>query len=194
MGEPKLTDRPIAELWMGAHPNAPSKLLIDGEWKSFKDVIDKDPDGVLGKGVAEKFSNKLPFLFKVLAADKPLSIQVHPNLEQAWEGFAAENSGGIPLTAPNRKYRDENHKPEIFCALTPFLGLKGFRRIQEILGLMEKVLPLGLSHELGLLRKEPNTSGLKRFFTAVINMDKSRQSLIVSEAARFAEKSRHSNG
>jgi mannose-6-phosphate isomerase len=191
LGQTNSQDTPMAELWMGAHPKAPSKVLIDGEWKSLVEVIERDPASVLGKGSAEKFSNRLPFLFKVIAADKPLSIQVHPNREQAQAGFARERSLGVPLDAHNRNYRDVNHKPELLCALTSFKALKGFRNIIDILGLMGKVAPSGLSNELADLRKDPHEYGLKRFFTALIQIDKNRQDLVVSEAMSGAEKWAH---
>ena len=191
LGQTNSQDKPMAELWMGAHPKAPSKVLIDGGWKSLVEVIERDPASVLGKGSAEKFSNRLPFLFKVIAADKPLSIQVHPNREQAQAGFKREESLGIPLSAPHRNYKDESHKPELLCALTSFKALKGFRNILDILGLMGKVAPSGLSNELADLRKDPHEYGLKRFFTSLIQMDKNRQDLVVSEAMSGAEKWAH---
>ena len=181
-------DVPMAELWMGAHPKAASSVLIDGEWKSLDKVIERDPEAILGKDAAKRFYMKLPFLFKVLAIDRPLSVQVHPTFEQARTGFARENSLGIPLNAPNRNYKDENHKPEILCAITPFQGLNGFREIREILALMERIASSSLSEELNHLRMEANTIGLKNFFTALMRMDSPRQSLIVKDAVKAAEK------
>jgi mannose-6-phosphate isomerase len=192
-GQPCAEDKPMAELWMGAHPMAPSKVLVDGEWKSLDELIKADPESILGKPVAEKFNNQLPFLFKILAADKPLSIQVHPNREQAQAGFKREESLGIPLNALHRNYKDENHKPELLCALTSFQALKGFRKIEDILFLMDKVACSSLSNELADLRKDPNEYGLKRFFTALMQMDKRRQGLVVGEAIRRAEKRAHEN-
>ena len=87
LGQPESAGKPVAELWMGAHPKAPSKVLADGEWKALDEVIERNPELILGKNVARKFSNKLPFLFKVLAADRPLSVQAHPSLEQARAGL-----------------------------------------------------------------------------------------------------------
>jgi mannose-6-phosphate isomerase len=188
LGQAESKDKPIAELWMGDHPKAASNVLIEGEWQSLDEVIKRSPESILGKDAAKRFSNRLPFLFKVLAVDSPLSIQVHPNLEQARAGFARENSLKIPLNAPNRNYKDENHKPEILCALTPFQGLKGFRKIEEILALMEKIASSSLSEELDRLKMEANTIGLKGFFTTLMRMDRPRQSLVVSEAVRLAEK------
>ena len=188
LGQAESKDKPIAELWMGAHPKAASNVLVEGEWQSLDEVIGRSPESILGKDVAKRFCMRLPFLFKVLAVDSPLSIQVHPNLEQARAGFTRENSLGIPLNAPNRNYKDENHKPEILCALTPFQGLKGFRKTEEILALMEKIVSSNLSDELNRLKIEANPIGLKGFFTALMRMDRYRQSLIVSEAVRLAEK------
>ncbi|MBW1910898.1 MAG: mannose-6-phosphate isomerase, class I [Deltaproteobacteria bacterium] len=188
LGETEAAGKPMAELWMGAHPKAPSKVLVDGNWESLDEVIDLNPESILGRRVVQAFSSKLPFLFKVLAAASPLSIQVHPSLEQASEGYARENALGIPLDSPDRNYKDDNHKPEILCALSPFQGLMGFRKIEEILGLMNEVSSSTLSHELELLRGSPDSHGLKRFFTSLVTMDKTRQRLIVSEAAGIAEK------
>ena len=91
----------------------------------------------LGVDPTESNYGKLPFLFKVLAAGKPLSVQVHPNPEQAAAGFERENKAGIPVEAPNRNYRDPNQKHEIICALGPFAALCGFREQWEISTLME---------------------------------------------------------
>jgi mannose-6-phosphate isomerase len=136
-GSPSKT--PQAELWMGAHPKAPSMVNCDGNWISLLEFIEKNPDRILGKKVAEKFNNRLPYLFKVLAAAKPLSIQAHPSIDQAKQGFERENRQGIPLDAYNRNYKDDNHKPECICAKTRFWALNGFRKNSNIVGLMEKI-------------------------------------------------------
>ena len=101
---------PQAELWFGTHPAAPSRLA----------------DGRLLTEIVE-----LPFLLKVLAAEKPLSIQAHPCPAQAAAGFARENAAGIPIDDPQRNYRDPNHKPELLLALTNFSALCGFRPWDE---------------------------------------------------------------
>jgi len=117
--------RPAAELWFGAHPDDPSPA---GE-TPLDQLITADPERLLGPGVAEAFGPRLPFLLKILAAGRALSIQVHPNLEQARAGYAAEDAAGIDRAAPDRNYRDANHKPELICALTPFDALCGFRPV-----------------------------------------------------------------
>ncbi len=188
LGQTEASGKPMAELWMGAHPKAASKVLIEGDWKSLDEVIGRNPKSILGRVVAERFCGRLPFLFKVLAVDSPLSIQVHPNLEQAQTGFVRENSLGILIHAPNRSFKDENHKPEILCAITPFQALKGFRKVEEIVALVEKIASSRLSEELKRLKMEANNIGLKHFFITLMRMDRLRQTLIVSEAVKLAEK------
>ena len=179
---------PQAELWMGAHLKAPSMVKCDGNWKSLLELIEKNPHDILGEKVAEKFDNSLPYLFKVLAAAKPLSIQAHPSRDQAKRGFERENRVGIPLDAYNRNYKDDNHKPECICALSLLWALNGFRKISDIVGLMEKICPKGLKNELDNLRGEPNSLGLKNFFKAMMTMDRDRQKQIIADAITNAQK------
>ena len=120
------TGQPEAELWMGAHPKAPSRLRSDG--RGLDAVIAEDPIGTLGASTFEAFG-QLPFLAKVLAAAAPLSIQSHPSLAQAVAGFDRESAAGIPVDSPVRTYRDANHKPELICALTHFEAKCGFRSL-----------------------------------------------------------------
>ena len=127
--------RPIAELWFGAHADDPARVVAHGV--TLDALIAADPRAVLGAQVAEQFDGRLPFLVKLLAADRALSIQVHPNLEQARRGFAAEDERGVARDAPERNYRDANHKPELLCALTPFDALCGFRPAERTLDLLD---------------------------------------------------------
>jgi mannose-6-phosphate isomerase len=122
---------PQAELWMGAHPAAPSAVTRDGLSTTLDKVIAADPIRLLGAPVASRFGDRLPFLLKILAARKALSIQLHPNRVQAEAGFAAEEARGVPLGARERVYVDDWPKPEILCALTPFEVLAGLRPPQE---------------------------------------------------------------
>jgi mannose-6-phosphate isomerase len=188
LGQAGPAEKPQAELWMGAHPKAPSKVYCDGLWKSLFEVIAENPHEVLGREAAYKFSNKLPFLFKVLAAAKPLSIQAHPNQGQAKEGFTRENEMGIPLEAANRNYRDDNQKPEVICALTPFWALNGFRQVREILRLLGEIQVPLLVEPLSFLRDHSTRQGLKRFFNHLMTMEKAKQAKIVKETVAFAEK------
>ncbi|MBW1782222.1 MAG: mannose-6-phosphate isomerase, class I [Deltaproteobacteria bacterium] len=188
LGLPVPSERPVAELWLGAHPKAPSEVMADGAWQSLDRVIASDPVSVLGTRVAERYANRLPFLFKVLAADRPLSIQVHPNREQAQKGFERENRLGIPLDAAERNYRDSNHKPELLSAVTPFEALKGFRPFDDLLSLLGKVSSETLSHELDGLRKAPDSPGLRQFFTSLISMNQSLRERVIESAAERARR------
>src|SRR5882724_7387538 len=123
-GRPAPTPEPEAELWMGAHPGSPSRLSGDG---SLNEVIEKDPARVLGAANLHRFGPRLPFLLKVLAAEAPLSLQAHPNADQALAGLAAEEAAGVPRDAPSRNYVDAYHKPEMLVAIGDFDALCGFR-------------------------------------------------------------------
>ena len=137
LGRSTPAPRPQAEMWMGAHPRAPSRVRLDGRRLSLIEWIERNPDEVLGAAVRERFAGRLPFLFKVLAVERPLSIQAHPDARQAREGFAREEELGIVRDAPERCYRDRSHKPELICALTPFRALRGFRSVAQIRALLD---------------------------------------------------------
>lgn len=188
LGMPEPWREPAAELWMGVHPKAPSKVRVNGEWRSLIDVIHADPSSVLGKEAAGRFANELPFLLKVLAVKHPLSIQVHPHRKQASAGFDRENRLNIPLDAPNRNYRDANHKPECLCAVSRFEAMIGFRAPKDILKLMDRVFASFPLPELDLLRREPNDEGLKRFFTGLVTMEPARRVRMIGKAAKGAER------
>jgi len=185
-GSPSKT--PQAGLWMGAHPKAPSMVKCDGNWISLLELIEGNPKHILGEKVAEKFDNSLPYLFKVLAAAKPLSIQAHPSIDQAKQGFERENRQGIPLDAYNRNYKDDNHKPECICAMTLFWALNGFRKISAIVGLMEKICPQGLKKQLDTLRGQQSPIELKNFFQTLMTMNHKRQTKIIAHAVSNAKK------
>ncbi|GAA1665679.1 hypothetical protein GCM10010977_05240 [Citricoccus zhacaiensis] len=126
------TGRPEAEMWMGAHPSAPAGAVPASDPGSapvpLDELLASDPEALLGEAVRY---GRLPFLVKLLAAGRPLSIQAHPTHEQARTGFAAEEAAGVPDSAPHRNYRDDNHKPEMLVALTPFAALCGFRSARD---------------------------------------------------------------
>ncbi|HBF43934.1 MAG TPA: mannose-6-phosphate isomerase, class I [Desulfobacteraceae bacterium] len=187
LGNQSPSTKPQAELWMGAHPKAPSLVKYDDKWLSLPELIKQFPADILGKDVAAKFDNKLPYLFKVLAASKPLSLQAHPSIKQAKQGFERENRLKIPLDSPNRNYKDENHKPECICALTPFLALYGFRKIPEIISLMEKICLKVLYKELDILKKQPNSEGLKNFFRSLITINGRIKKQIIENAITNAQ-------
>jgi mannose-6-phosphate isomerase len=145
-GEPP-GGEPQAELWIGAHPMGPSTA---GDI-SLVDAIAIDPIGTLGDDSCARFGERLPFLLKVLAAERPLSLQAHPSRAQAAAGFAREEAAGIPINAPNRVFKDANHKPELICALTEFEALCGFRPVRDTaagLELIDTPTTLGMAARL----------------------------------------------
>ncbi|MER7330109.1 MULTISPECIES: mannose-6-phosphate isomerase, class I [unclassified Micromonospora] len=122
-GRPAPSDGPEAELWLGAHPGGPAMVDRDGGRVSLTDLLLAEPDHWLGERVVGRFGTRLPFLLKVLAADAPLSLQAHPDAEQARAGHAAD--AGRP--DGQRNYVDPYHKPELLVALSPMEALCGFR-------------------------------------------------------------------
>lgn len=180
---------PQAELWMGAHPKAPSIVEYQGREVSLSELIEKYPEEILGKTAADKFGRQLPYLFKILAAAKPLSIQAHPDKAHAVEGFERENSSGIPLNAPNRSYKDANHKPECLCAITQFWGLKGFRRIPEIISLINMICGKELKRELDILNSTQTPNDVLMWFLySLMTLEPERKKQIIEAAVAESEK------
>ncbi len=186
LGVKPAAGRPEAELWMGAHPKAPSLVKDNGQWISLEALIEEHPEEILGQSVREQFGGRLPFLFKVLAAAQPLSLQAHPSLEQARQGYDRENRQGIPLDAPNRNYKDDNHKPECICALTTFWAMSGFREIDQTLELMERLGLEGLKDLVKKLQRQPNASSLKAFFRSLMSLPDRDKGEVTTEAAARA--------
>ncbi len=165
-GEPTATPSPEAELWMGAHPLAPSELLADGGRQSLLELVSQRPQALLGTAVTRDFGG-FPFLMKLLAAAQPLSLQAHPSEEQARAGFAREEAAGVPLTAPTRSYKDPHHKPELIAALTPFTALVGFRTAADTARLFAGLgVPLLAPIVTALTEQAPGTA-LRRVFELV---------------------------
>jgi mannose-6-phosphate isomerase len=136
---------------------------------------------------AARFDGQLPYLLKVLAAERPLSIQAHPSRAQAREGFARENRLKIPLDAPHRNYRDANHKPECICALTPFWALSGFRVVPEILARLRPVMAARAAGPLDDLARREGSDGLRAFFTWLMTLPAvQRETLVAAAAAQAA--------
>jgi mannose-6-phosphate isomerase len=166
-GRPTPTAQPEAELWMGAHPMAPSRVMR-GSSLSLAEVIARDPERELGAKVAKEFGPRLPFLFKVLAAAEPLSIQAHPSAAQARAGFDEEEKKGIPRDAGHRNYKDASHKPELLCALTPFDALCGFRAIARTIELFDRLGVAALDDKLAPLRATRDAKGLAETFRLIM--------------------------
>jgi mannose-6-phosphate isomerase len=169
-GRPSPSDRPEAELWMGAHPSAPSQVETEAGGVSLAEWIQRDPQAVLGPEVAQRFGGELPFLFKVLAPERALSIQAHPDAARARAGFDRENALGLVADDPRRSYRDPNPKPELVCALSRFDALCGFRPVPEIARGLEALGLPALAPLLRALAAAPERAGLERFFAELLRM------------------------
>jgi mannose-6-phosphate isomerase len=122
-GRPVPSPTPEAELWIGAHPAAPSTVSRPDGPVSLADLVEAEPEAVLGADVARRFGPRLPYLLKLLAAAEPLSLQAHPDAEQARRGYEAEAAAGVA----ERSYVDPHHKPELLVAVSEFEALCGFR-------------------------------------------------------------------
>ena len=166
------SDEPVAEYWMGAHPSAPSRVLgADGgaeDGVPLDRFVAEDPARRLGEDVVARFGPSLPYLLKVIAADRPLSMQVHPDLAGARVGYTAEEQAGIPRDDPRRNYKDANHKPELVYALSRFEALCGFRAPRRAAELVEH-LDAPLARTLhAVLRSSPSVEGIRTVFRRLL--------------------------
>ncbi len=160
--------KPYAELWMGAHPKASSMVSWHGGEKALHQLIGEYPGEMLGNRVSSRFGNKLPFLFKVLSIAEPLSIQAHPNKEQAVQLHAQD-----PVNYP-----DDNHKPEIAIALNRLSALMGFRPVAEIAEVLvryaslQKIIDPEVFKELQASSEEPESTKrevVRKVFTQIMH-------------------------
>jgi mannose-6-phosphate isomerase len=168
MGKENPEKKPWAELWMGIHSEGPSKLA--GEKLRLETLIADNPEQFLG--VAQDFGN-LPFLLKILAAAHPLSVQAHPDLENARRGWEEENRKGVGVFDPNRNYRDPNHKPEIICALGPFSAMAGFRDPDETDALLDSFFSgreISREKALGNRLRKALGDGYRAFLSAIFGL------------------------
>jgi mannose-6-phosphate isomerase len=143
-------DGPEAELWIGAHPHAPSRLERD--LRTLPELIAAAPLDNLGERVIKRFGERLPFMVKVIAAEEALSLQVHPDDEQARAGFARESAAGLDLADPRRCYRDPNAKPEMILPLSDFDALLDFRPPDDALRVLSSLAVPTLEPVLARLR------------------------------------------
>ena len=158
--------KPCAEYWMGAHPSA-SSVISDGENSvSLNEYITNNPAETINKQVFDRFG-ELPYLFKILDVKEMLSIQVHPTKKEAEKGFDLEEAAGIPITAPNRNYKDRNHKPEVMVALSEFWLLHGFKSEAALEKTLEDIKEFNVL--IGLFRQQ----GYKGLYQFVMEMSQS---------------------
>ncbi|EQL84368.1 mannose-6-phosphate isomerase, class I [Vibrio parahaemolyticus 10290] len=164
------TNEPQAEVWMGTHPNGCSEVQIEQNMLPLSELIKQNQPAYLSAETAAKFGD-LPFLFKILAAEHALSIQVHPSKQDAEVGFEKEQSAGIPLNASHRNYKDPNHKPELVYALTSYQAMNGFRSYAEIIEAFSLCDIDELRAPLDAFKREINSQGLRDFFVHILTME-----------------------
>jgi mannose-6-phosphate isomerase len=183
LGAPAPGDEPWAELWIGAHARAGSEVEVGGSWRSLRRWIEERPRPVLGTRVAARFGAQLPFLLKVLAAERPLSLQVHPDAGRAALGWSEEEAARIPLDAAERRYPDPNPKPELVCALGPFEALCGFRRSAEI---RARAAALDAERLLAALARTPADAPPGAIFAGLLRLPPGEQRALAAELAECA--------
>ena len=182
-GRPVPAAGPEAELWLGAHPSAPSGAVgttLDAH-------IAADPDRELGPACVARYGPRLPFLLKVLSAEQALSIQVHPSRAQAEAGFRAENEAGLALGDPARNYVDDWPKPELLYALTPFEVLAGLRPPPDASALLGALAVGQLAPLAAQLEAATSPQALGRALAAILEWpEDSRAELVTKVTAACA--------
>ncbi|WP_325893119.1 mannose-6-phosphate isomerase, class I [Grimontia sp. NTOU-MAR1] len=183
---PNPDHKPQAEIWMGTHPNGCSKIAVDSKETLLSDFIGSDMENILGASTTQQFG-ELPYLFKVLCAEKALSVQVHPSKEQAEAGFAKEEAAGIPLSASFRNYKDPNHKPELVFALTKYTAMNGFRDYSEILDFFHQLNIEELASLVKAFEANQNEQGLSEFFGALLSLEGEAKNAAVTKLLAYAD-------
>lgn len=187
LGQEVPSREPQAELWFGAHKQAPSTVETEEGPQPLDLFLDGNP-ALLGRAGSDREGGELPFLLKILAARKPLSIQVHPDADQAREGFSREEQTGVPRSSPNRSYRDSNAKPEVLCALTRFSALQGFRPIDEVVRSFGCLLGPAMKERLEAALTASALEPHEAFLTFLLGLPESdRQPLLAAIAGADAE-------
>ena len=176
--------KPFAELWLGAHPTGPSTIIGPTGNEGLDEWVARDRLGNLGQRVDAAFG-RLPYLVKLLAPAKPLSIQVHPTRGLAAKGFLEEERQGIPLDAPHRTFKDMNNKPEMVYAISNFDGLAGFRPRQEIARLLEE-LAGPLEPARARLSTTPGEHGMRLMLEILVGLPPEDIQTVLEIAASLA--------
>lgn len=171
--------KPFAEYWLGIHAGGPSSIEVNQQAVLLSDAIATDPKAALSEPVYSHFGG-LPYLFKVLDVKDMLSIQVHPTKEYAKVAFEKEEAAGIALNAPNRNYKDTNHKPEIMLAMSEFWLLHGFKSEAKILETLENIA------EFQVLVPLYKSEGLKGLYQFLMEMEQAQVDSLLSPVVKRA--------
>ena len=171
--------KPFAEYWLGIHAGGPASIEVNQQAVLLSDAIATDPKAALSEPVFNHFGG-LPYLFKVLDVKDMLSIQVHPTKEYAKVAFEKEEAAGIALNAPNRNYKDINHKPEIMLAMSEFWLLHGFKSEAKILETLENIA------EFQVLVPLYKTEGIKGLYQFLMEMEQAQVDSLLSPVVKRA--------
>jgi mannose-6-phosphate isomerase len=171
--------KPFAEYWLGIHAGGPASIEVNQQSVLLSDAIATDPKAALSDPVFNHFG-ALPYLFKVLDVKDMLSIQVHPTKEYAKVAFEKEEAAGTALNAPNRNYKDTNHKPEIMLAMSEFWLLHGFKSEAKILETLENIA------EFQVLVPLYKTEGLKGLYQFLMEMEQAQVDSLLSTVVKRA--------
>ena len=171
--------KPFAEYWLGIHASGPSSIEVNQQVVLLSDAIATDPKAALSEPVYSHFGG-LPYLFKVLDVKDMLSIQVHPTKEYAKVAFEKEEAAGVALNAPNRNYKDTNHKPEIMLAMSEFWLLHGFKSEAKILETLENIA------EFQVLVPLYKSEGLKGLYQFLMEMEQAQVDSLLSPVVKRA--------
>ena len=171
--------KPFAEYWLGIHAGGPASIEVNQQAVFLSNAIATDPKAALSEPVFNHFGG-LPYLFKVLDVKDMLSIQVHPTKDYAKIAFEKEEAAGIALNAPNRNYKDTNHKPEIMLAMSEFWLLHGFKSEAKILETLESIA------EFQVLVPLYKTEGLKGLYQFLMEMEQAQVDSLLSPVVKRA--------
>lgn len=175
---------PQAEMWMGDHPHGCSKIVTETGEIQLSDFIASNHETILGS--LSGYSH-IPFLFKVLAAEKALSVQVHPNKQQAEEGFAREEKSAIAGNANERNYRDANHKPELVFALTQYQAMNGFRDLTAIADDFVILNIISLKEQITDFKKSSSEAAFAAFFSSVLSLQGEQKEQAIDQLVHYAQ-------
>ncbi len=167
---------PQAELWMGTHPQGPSRII--GEDLSLQEYIEHDPEKILGSSHLERFGVTLPFLFKILAINEPLSLQVHPSSDLAVEGYRNEENKRGTVDVSDLNYKDDKQKDEVLYALSPVTAMAGFRPLEDIRDSFSSFLT-DSAHII-----EPGDT-VETFFRTLLNLDSKRRFEVIGSLREY---------
>lgn len=183
-GNAEKQNAPQAELWIGANSNNCSLMVRDGVEIRLDDYIKENKDEIFNNECI--FNYELPYLVKLLAAKKPLSIQVHPSKKNAEIGFLKDEENHITINSYKRNYKDKNHKPELVYAITDFVALNGFKKFDEIARLIKDVNFHDIENVKNSFVENKDQDSLRKLFEELFCLDEKKIGKLIRSAIDYA--------